>query len=220
MRCAWPGCPHPVAPTVDPRKVYCSSRCRLRAHRLQVRSGKVALPHRRPPEPDIGARVLPIPIARAARFCYSDPPYPGRAYLYPEAREVDPAAHIAELVAAFPDGWALSTGSTDLRQLLPLCPAGVRVASWHRQARPYLERPYAWEPVIVCGGRRRPERCVPDALVAHVPPGWDLPGRKPAAFFAWVAELLGAEPGDTIAEPFPGSGTGAPVFAGLGLRAA
>jgi hypothetical protein len=214
------GCGETFEATKDPRKVYKSSVCRKRAHDAAVRAGKVPLPHRRPPEPEHGARVRTVPILGPARLGYLDPPYPGRAHLYPEGREVDHAALIADAVARCPDGWALSTGSTDLRQVLPLCPAGVRVASWHRQARPYLERPYAWEPVIVCGGRRRPGVVVPDALVAYVPPAWDLPGRKPAAFFRWILDLLGAEAGDRIWEPFPGSGAGAEVFlsSGVGLE--
>lgn len=219
-RCAWIPCSTPVPSSVDPRKRFCSSRCRLRAHRLDVRAGKVAIPVRRPPEAEHGARVATLPIDRPAAFCYADPPYPGCAELYPEATEVDTGELVAELVEHYPDGWALSTGADALAEVLAACPAGVRIASWHRQARPYGERPRAWEPVIVCGGRRRPDLRTLDALVAHVPAGWDLPGRKPPAFFRWIAALLGADAGDTIAEPFPGSGTGAATFAELRIGGA
>jgi hypothetical protein len=212
-KCAAPYCEEWFEVGKDPRKAFHSSGCRLRAHRLAVRSGRVPLPRRRPPEPEVGARVRTLPIRGVARLGYADPPYPGKAHLYPEQQEVDHAALVAELVERAPDGWALSTSSTALRDVLQLCPAGVRVCSWHRQARPYLERPYAWEPVIVCGGRRRADAVVSDALVAHVPPGWDLPGRKPRAFFEWVLDLLGAAPGDRLWEPFPGSGSGAAVYA-------
>ena len=33
-----------------------------------------------------------------------------------------------------------------------------------------------------------------------------LTGRKPMAFSAWVFDLLGAEPGDTLDDLFPGTG--------------
>ena len=189
------------------QKRFCRGDCRLRTHRAEVRAGKVALPHRLPPEPDFGARVRSVPIERRAVFCYADPPYPGRAHLYPENEAVDHRALIASLVADYPDGWALSTSSETLREVLPLCPAGVRVGSWHRQHRPDNERPHGWEPVIFCGGRRT-RGCVPDTVVAMVPPGWDLPGRKPERFYWWVFDFLGLLPGDRIVEPFPGSGAG------------
>jgi hypothetical protein len=49
-----------------------------------------------------------------------------------------------------------------------------------------------------------------DALVHGVSPMTTLPtrvvGAKPAAFCRWVFELLGAAPGDQLADLFPGSG--------------
>lgn len=66
------------------------------------------------------------------RFAYADPPYPGHTKrgLYkrdPRCAEVDQAALIARLMSEFPDGWALSTGSVNLRAVLPLVPDGTRV---------------------------------------------------------------------------------------------
>lgn len=209
VECANPRCSN----TFPPRgpKAFCHRRCRLRSHRAGVRAGKVALPHRRPPEPAFGARVLPIALDRPASFHYADPAYPGKAHLYPENQEVDHEALIRSLVELAPDGWALSTSSEALRDVLPMCPRGVRVCSWKRQHRPYLERAQSWEPVLLCGGRRTSE-CVPDSIVANVPPGWDLPGRKPERFYLWLFALLGMGPADAFFEPFPGSGSGAEAF--------
>jgi hypothetical protein len=65
------------------------------------------------------------------RIADADPPYPGlsRKYYRDEptyAGEVDHAALVARLVAGY-DGWALSTSAAALQNLLPLCPAGIRV---------------------------------------------------------------------------------------------
>jgi hypothetical protein len=73
---------------------------------------------------------------------------------------------------------------------------------------------HAWEPVIYCGGRlvassRLDDRRV-DSLVCGVSALTTLPGRvtgaKPAAFCRWVFGLLGAAPGDSLDDLFPGSG--------------
>src|SRR5262249_30831682 len=72
----------------------------------------------------------------------------------------------------------------------------------------------AWEPVIVHGGRavdpsRGPGQRI-DSLVHGVVPMTTLPSRvtgtKPAAFCRWVFDLLGAQPGDTLHDLYPGSG--------------
>ena len=207
--CAARDCSNPVT---RGNQRFCHPRCKLREHRAGVRAGRVALPHRRPPQPETGAVVQTVPIERPASFAYADPPYPGRAHLYPENTEVDHRALVGRLVEDFPDGWALSTAADSLGQVLALCPPGVRVGSWHRQHRPYLERPNGWEPVIFCGGRRRPKCCIADTLIAPVPQGWDLPGRKPVRFYHWLFAFLGMLPGDSWFEPFPGSGTGPRVF--------
>ena len=67
-------------------------------------------------------------------FAYADPPYPGRAYYYKRessyAGEVDHKELVDRLVAQYPDGWALSTSSPSLADILPLCPEDVRVMAW------------------------------------------------------------------------------------------
>jgi hypothetical protein len=133
------------------------------------------------------------------------------------AGEVDHAALIRRLSTY--DGWALSTSAAALPAVLALCPPGVRVAAWHRGERPAPSRwPLnAWEPVIYHGGRpadpSRPDAVQTrrtDSLVHGIAPMTTLPGRvigtKPAVFCRWVFALLGAAPGDTLDDLFPGSG--------------
>ena len=103
------------------------------------------------------------------RFAYADPPYLGCGALYakhhPDALIWDdPKTHralINRLVADYPDGWALSMGSVNLRTLLPMCPAAVRVASWQKPFaiyKPNVPVAYTWEPVVFMGGRKRGRR--------------------------------------------------------------
>jgi len=202
--CAWCNSPIPAAARRD--AVCCSVRCRQARHRFNRAVGHAAR----------------VAGGRALRLAYADPPYPGKAWLYrghPDyAGEVDHAALIGRLVLEY-DGWALSTSAAALPAVLALCPPGVRVAAWHRGERPTPSRwPLnAWEPVIYRGGRPAdPSRADVvetrrvDSLVCGVSPLTTLPGRvtgtKPAAFCRWVFGLLGAAPGDTLDDLFPGSG--------------
>lgn len=180
----------------------CSTRCRQARHRFTRTVG----------------RALSVAGGHPRRLAYADPPYPGKAHLYrahPDyAGEVDHGALIRRLSTY--DGWALSTSAAALPAVLALCPAGVRVAAWHRGERPAPSwHPLnAWEPVIYRAGRPvdpthdRARRI--DSLVHGVSPMTTLPGRvigaKPAAFCRWVFDLLGAAPGDTLDDLFPGSG--------------
>lgn len=154
-----------------------------------------------------------------ATFAYADPPYPGMAKRYygdqpTYAGEVDHAALIASLTAAVNDGkyagWALSTSSKALRDVLPLCPPGARVCAWVKPIG-VPEATYGahsrWEPLIVVGGRKLRGgvrdwlRAMPARQGGH-----DLIGRKPIAFCAWLFDLLGMLPGDTLDDLFPGTG--------------
>ena len=68
-----------------------------------------------------------------------------------------------------------------------------------------------WEPVIFSGGRKkRPNSLVRDWLAYNTAPRSrakdGLIGGKPMAFCHWVFDLLGAEPGDTLDDLFPGTG--------------
>ena len=149
-----------------------------------------------------------------ARLAYADPPYPGKAHLYrghlDYAGKVDDAALIGRLAAY--DGWPCPR---QRRRSLALCPPGVRVAAWRRGDRGTAswEPVSAWEPVIyrpgqpvdpATAGRR------PDSLVCGVASMRTLPGRvmgtKPSAVCAWIFTLIGAAPGDSLDDLYPGSG--------------
>ncbi len=150
------------------------------------------------------------------RIAYADPPYPGESAKHyrghPDyAGEVDHAALILELERDYPDGWALSTKSTALRDLLPLCPADVRVAAWVKpfcSFKPNVNPAYAWEPIIWHGGRAR-GRDVPtvrDWVSANITLQTGTHGAKPREFCWWLFSLLGLELEDELVDLFPGSG--------------
>lgn len=132
--CAW--CEKPIPPNARRDSICCSQRCRQARHRFQRAVGAAEA------------------AAAPKRLAYADPPYPGLAARYygghrDFAGEVDLAALIEQLVTY--DGWALSTSANALREVLALCPAGARVAAWHRGERPHgvADGPLsAWEPVI------------------------------------------------------------------------
>lgn len=147
------------------------------------------------------------------RFAYADPPYIGQARKHyahdPLCAEVDHAALINSLLAY--DGWALSCSSPSLRALLPLCPETVRVMAWVKpfaSFKPGVNPAYAWEPVLVCGGRKRgkDKPTVRDWVSANITLRRGLSGVKPDAFSYWLFEVLGMEAGDEFHDLFPGSG--------------
>lgn len=146
------------------------------------------------------------------RLAYADPPYPGNAELYAEhpdyAGEVDHRELIRELETF--DGWALSTSSRSLREVIALCPEDIRVIVWltHSIGR-------GWEPVLVVPARPIPTRYRPldwirvetEAFQWRPRPEGYVIGRKPEAFCRWLFRWLGAEPGeDELVDLFPGSG--------------
>lgn len=194
--CDW--CKDPIPAGARRDAVTCSKRCRQARHRFLRSVGHAE---------SAGA-------GRSLRLAYADPPYPGKAWLYrghPDyAGEVDHQALIARLGSY--DGWALSTSAEALPSVLALCPAGARVAAWHRGERTTRSRyPLnGWEPVIYFGGRQVPGERRADSIVCGPAPVRTLPGRvigaKPAAVCRWVFGLLGALPGDTLDDLFPGSG--------------
>ena len=161
------------------------------------------------------------------RFAYADPPYFGQGKKrygkhHAEAAVWDSVeAHrdlIERLSRDFPDGWALSASSPSLRQLLPLCPADVRVASWVKSFCAFKRgvRPaYAWEPVIFRGGRNKnqpvPEKggkqiTPKDFHVAPITLKKGLCGAKPESVCRWILDLLGAGSLDEVVDLFPGTG--------------
>jgi hypothetical protein len=166
----------------------------------------------------------PLPM----RFAYADPPYLGKCgKFYSHDHPIgqcwdDQLTHellIKDLVASYPDGWALSCSSPDLGWLLPLCPPGVRIAAWVKPFCIFKKgvRPaYAWEPVIFMGGRNKKhpppakggsQTTPKDYLAEPVTLRKGLTGAKPPAFCRWVLDLLGYIDGrDTLEDLFPGTG--------------
>lgn len=146
------------------------------------------------------------------KVAYADPPYIGQAHRYPEKQEVDHQTLIARLVSEFPDGWALSCSSPSLRIVLPLCPEDTRVMAWVKPFavfKPNVNPAYAWEPVLVRGGRKRRDRTeatVTDWVAACITLERGVVGAKPDAFCYWLFGVLGLRAEDTFVDLFPGSG--------------
>ena len=99
---------------------------------------------------------------------------------------------VPALIEEYPDGWALSLPSDDLRLVLTICPPTTRVLAWVKMGST-ADR--AWEPVLVWGGRPFPtgERPGPDWVgVAALPKARE---RHPA-FCYWLFHTLNLQPDD------------------------
>ena len=154
------------------------------------------------------------------RFAYADPPYPGMAHRYTAEAEADgrTAAEVdhAKLISSLADydGWALSTSSVALRQVLELCPDDVRVAAWVKPWASFkkgVNPAYAWEPVIFRGARSWKARGGNGSTtirdwVRCVARQDGFFGAKPDAFCFWLFDLLGMTAEDEFHDLFPGSG--------------
>lgn len=151
------------------------------------------------------------------KFAYADPPYfkQGKRLYgdHPEAAIWDTKdghlALVAKLLDEYPDGWALSCNPADLEWLLPAT-NGARVCVWAKtfhQIRPLCSVQYAWEPVILKGGRqiRNRKPMVRDWLPCARSMRKGLVGAKPDKFNQWVLDLLGHEHGDQLDDLFPGT---------------
>jgi len=163
------------------------------------------------------------------KFAYADPPYFGcgkRLYGHLHERAADwddletHRALIVRLCDEFPDGWALSMNSTNLYDLLPMCPRDVRIGSWVKPFAAFKRNvtlAYTWEPMLFLGGRKRP-RTMPTvrdyvitesdspAVAANITMQTGCPGAKPEAFCMWLFDVLGMERTDELVDLFPGSG--------------
>jgi hypothetical protein len=154
------------------------------------------------------------------KFAYADPPYLGLAKafygdMHPEAAEYDTLEKHQWLVSMmceqFPDGWAMSLHSPALKRILPLCPEDCRVMAWVKpfaSFKPNVKVAYAWEPVIVRGGRKieKDADTVRDWVAANITLQRGFPGAKPREFADWVMDVLNVQPGDEVHDLFPGSG--------------
>jgi hypothetical protein len=118
---------------------------------------------------------------------------------------------MAELEREY-DGWAFSLSSVSLPALLPLAPAGVRIAAWTKPFAAFKRNvrvAYTWEPVIFRPGRDSSKDGAPvtrDYLAEPITLQRGLTGAKPARFCRWVLDLLGYVDGDTVDDLFPGTG--------------
>lgn len=148
------------------------------------------------------------------RVAYADPPYVGQAKLYRKqnaaACEVNHRVLIGTLCEQY-EAWALSCSSPSLQLLLPLCPPDVRVMAWVKpfaSFKPGVRVAYAWEPVIVRGGRKgtRKDPTVRDWVAENITLQRGLTGAKPYGFCRWVFDVLGLQPDDEFHDLFPGSG--------------
>lgn len=159
-------------------------------------------------------------------FCYADPPYPGLSKRYygkeeTYAGEVNHPDLIRKVNVERFDGWALSTSARSLWEVLPFCPEEHRVCAWVKPIGAWTGTAgihNCWEPLIVVGGRQEKpgKRDWLSAQPARLG-GSDLIGRKPIAFTVWMLEMLGAAPGDSLVDMFPGSGNVAAAARAMGL---
>jgi hypothetical protein len=149
------------------------------------------------------------------RVAYADPPYPRSAKRHYEghpdyAGEVDHAA-LLERLAGF-DGWILHTHSPALSELLPLCPADVRVCAWVKPFAAFKEHvslAYAWEPVIIRAARPPTVRqlvVMRDWISCPITLQKGLSGAKPEAVCVWAFEAAGCEHDDELLDLYPGTG--------------
>ena len=155
------------------------------------------------------------------RFAYADPPYFGYAVqfyggLHPEAAIYDTLeghrALIEKLCDEFKDGWALSMTSGNLKDILPLCPRDVRITAWVKPFASFKKHvgvAYAWEPVVLFGGRRRTleMQTIRDWFAENITLKRGFTGAKPARVIHWVMEMLGYQEGDELIDIFHGSGS-------------
>ncbi len=158
------------------------------------------------------------------RFAYVDPPYLGMCKRYGHAHPAgdrpfdgkcwdDPETHrllIDWLCVEFPDGWALSLSTPSLQTILPMCPS-VRVLAWCKSwvsFKPGVNPAYAWEPVILFGGRNhgRHHSTVSDFFLTPSTFGRGFEGAKPEALIWWLLACLNARADDELVDLFSGSG--------------
>lgn len=192
-RCSW--CKNPIPEKARVDSVFCGRKCRQRAFRIRRRTD------------------IETSNEQPKRVAYADPPYPGFAWMYADqdsyGGEVDHAALVAKLEAEY-DGFALSTSAKTLAQVLSLFTVPVHVCAWVKPIGVSSETfgiHNTWEPLIVKPARElRPGKR--DWLAAQPARrgGSTLIGRKPEAFATWMFALIGALPGDTLDDLFPGSG--------------
>lgn len=161
------------------------------------------------------------------RLGFADSPYLGCCGLYGHRHEApwgcwDDVATHAALLAHLDDeydGWAFCLSAPSLDKLIPLKPAGARVAIWVKPFAAYkanVRIAYTFEPVFFRPGRDSSRDGAPvgrDHLAEPITLQKGLTGAKPARFCRWVADLLGYCDGDELIDLFPGTGIMSRVLA-------
>lgn len=159
-----------------------------------------------------GSSAAPCSAA-SLRIAYADPPYIGQAKKHyrhdPRCSEVD-HAELIEYLNTF-DAWALSCSSPTLKQILAMCPDDVRVMAWVKPFCAFkvnVNPAYAWEPVIVRGGRKRTrqQETLRDWFSHVITLKKGLVGVKPEKVCHWLFGVLNLQPHDEFHDLFPGSG--------------
>ena len=155
------------------------------------------------------------------KAAYADPPYLGLANkfyggLHEHAAEYDqPSVHqalINRLMDEY-DCWAMSLHEPSLRDIFPMCPRHVRVASWVKPFASFkknVTRAYTWEPVLFSFHRARKRETDQPTWRDHIAEPITLRrgfvGAKPERFCFWVFDGLNLKPDDDFSDLFPGSG--------------
>ena len=145
------------------------------------------------------------------KFAYADPPYIGQAKKHYNREEVDHFTLLKTLASDFSDGWALSCSSPSLFELIPMLPPKCRIMAWVKPFaifKPNVNPAYAWEPIVVFGGRRRGRDLptVRDWVSVNITLRKGLVGVKPEAFCFWLFDVLNIESQDEFIDLYPGTG--------------
>ncbi len=140
----------------------------------------------------------------SVRLAYADPPYVGQAKRH--------YAHDPSGIEAAEVNYADLLNSLSDYLCMALHP-DVRVAAWVKPFcswKPSHRVQYAWEPVLFVPARPKGSRKVPsvrDYVSANITTRRGTHGAKPDAFCDWIIDLLGWQPGDSLDDLYPGSGT-------------
>jgi len=83
--------------------------------------------------------------------------------------------------------------------------------------KPNVGIAYAWEPIIVWGGRRRTRQqpTVRDWVSANITLKKGIVGAEPTEFYIWLFDIFNAERNDTFTELYPGTGWGTKLWNAL-----
>lgn len=144
------------------------------------------------------------------RVAYADPPYIGQAWKHYRCAEVNHRELVTRLMQEYPEGWALSCSSPSLHELLPLVPRDTRIMAWVKpfaSFKPGVNPAYAWEPLLVRGGRKRTREqpTVRDWVSANITLKKGMTGAKPDDVCFWLFDVLNLQPGDQLDDLFPGT---------------